>query len=83
LEGTTLLAGGMLNIGRRPTVDVAGAAQTIEVNLLGGFSGDLYGRQLQLLFVARLRDEQQFAGIEALKEQLGKDATAAAKVLGL
>ncbi len=80
-EGTTFLAGGMLNIGRRPTVDAAGAAQTIEVNLLEGFSEDLYGRQLRLLFVARLRDEQQFSGIEALKMQLGKDAEAAAEAL--
>ena len=81
LEGNRILAGGMLNIGRRPTVDVAGAPQTIEVHLLEGFSGDLYGRQLRLLFAARLRDEQQFAGIEALKEQLAKDAIAATQAL--
>ena len=83
LEGERILAGGMLNIGRRPTVDVAGAPQTIEVHLLEGFSEDLYGRQLRLLFIDRLRDEQHFAGIEALKAQLGKDAKAATEALGL
>lgn len=80
-EGADFLAGGMLNIGHRPTVAAAGAPQTIEVHLLNGFSGDLYHRQLRLLFVARLRNEQPFAGIEALKEQLGKDALAAAEAL--
>ncbi len=83
-EGETFLAGGMLNIGYRPTVAGADeAAQTIEVHLLEGFSEDLYHRQLTLKFTDRLRDEQKFAGLNALKMQLATDAAAAARILGL
>ena len=64
----------MLNIGVRPTID-ADLVQTIEVNLLG-FDGDLYEQVLTLEFVAWLRDEQKFAGLDALKTQLALDAQA-------
>ncbi|TGE16281.1 bifunctional riboflavin kinase/FAD synthetase [Hymenobacter elongatus] len=63
---------GMLNIGVRPTVGGA-LAQTIEVHLLD-FTGDLYGQLLTLQLVARLRDEQKFSGLDALKAQLAQDA---------
>ncbi|MBC8085162.1 MAG: bifunctional riboflavin kinase/FAD synthetase [Hymenobacter sp.] len=65
----------MLNIGIRPTVG-GDLAQTIEAHLLD-FSGDLYGQPLTLQFVARLRDEQKFDGLAALKAQLALDAEAA------
>ena len=64
----------MLNIGVRPTID-ADLVQTIEVNLLG-FDGDLYEQVLTLEFVAWLRGEQKFAGLDALKTQLALDAQA-------
>ena len=64
----------MLNIGVRPTVDTD-LVQTIEVNLLG-FDGDLYEQVLTLEFVAWLRGEQKFAGLDALKAQLALDAQA-------
>ena len=64
----------MLNIGVRPTID-ADLVQTIEVNLLG-FDGDLYEQVLTLEFVAWLRGEQKFAGLDALKAQLALDAQA-------
>ncbi|AWM33162.1 bifunctional riboflavin kinase/FAD synthetase [Hymenobacter nivis] len=65
---------GMLSIGVRPTVG-AGLAQTIEVNLLD-FSGDLYGQLLTLEFVAWLRGEEKYNGLDALKAQLALDAEA-------
>ena len=62
--------GGMLNIGYRPTVD--GKKRTTEVNIFD-FERDLYGQQLKIEFEARLRNEQKFTGLDALKEQLAKD----------
>ncbi len=63
---------GMLSIGVRPTVGEE-LAQTIEVNILD-FSGDLYGQALTLEFVAWLRSEKKFDGLDALKAQLALDA---------
>ncbi len=65
----------MLNIGVRPTV-AGNLAQTVEAHLLG-FEGDLYDQPLTVEFVARLRDEQKFDGLDALKAQLARDAEAA------
>jgi riboflavin kinase/FMN adenylyltransferase len=64
----------MLSIGVRPTIG-AGLAQTIEVNLLD-FSGDLYDQLLTLEFVAWLRGEEKYDGLDALKAQLALDAEA-------
>ncbi|QKG53453.1 bifunctional riboflavin kinase/FAD synthetase [Hymenobacter sp. BRD67] len=64
----------MLSIGVRPTIG-EGLAQTIEVNLLD-FSGDLYGQYLTLEFVAWLRGEEKYDGLDALKAQLSLDARA-------
>jgi riboflavin kinase/FMN adenylyltransferase len=65
----------MLNIGVRPTVG-GDVTQTVEAHLLD-FDGDLYDQPLTVQFVARLRDEQKFDGLEALKAQLALDAQAA------
>jgi riboflavin kinase / FMN adenylyltransferase len=69
----------MLNIGVRPTVG-GNLAQTTEAHLLG-FEGDLYDQPLTLEFVARLRDEQKFDGLDALKTQLARDASTARAAL--
>lgn len=71
--------GGMTNIGFRPTV--GGKERRFEVNLFD-FEGDLYGEELQVRFVSRLRGEQKFGGLDELKAQLAKDAAAAREVLG-
>lgn len=63
---------GMLNIGQRPTID-NDVRTTIEVHLLD-FTGNLYGREIHIDFLHRLRDEQHFANREALTEQLKHDA---------
>ena len=62
----------MLSIGVRPTIG-NDLAQTIEVNLLD-FSGDLYEQLLTLEFVAWLRGEEKYEGLDALTAQLALDA---------
>lgn len=69
---------GMMNIGTRPTFN--GHHQTLEVHLFH-FDQDLYGRQLSVAFVSRLREERRFDGPEALKAQLHKDALQAEELL--
>lgn len=61
---------GMMNIGKRPTFD--GDSMTLEVHILD-FDSDIYGKDVQLQFVQRIRDEQQFEGLEELKNQLNID----------
>jgi riboflavin kinase/FMN adenylyltransferase len=46
------------------------------------YDGDLYGQYLDVDFIARLRDEQKFESIEALVEQMHRDAAAARRVHG-
>jgi riboflavin kinase/FMN adenylyltransferase len=41
------------------------------------WEGDLYGVELELLFVQKLRQEERFASVEALRDQIGKDVAAA------
>ena len=61
---------GMMNIGINPTVD--GSKESIEVHFFE-FNEDLYGDALKIELLSRLRDEQKFESIEALKLQLQKD----------
>ena len=61
---------GMLNIGVRPTVD--GKELRVEVHLLD-FSGNLYGHKLRLTFVNRIRNEEKFESLEALKDRIKED----------
>jgi riboflavin kinase/FMN adenylyltransferase len=70
------LAGGVTNIGLRPSVAAGSARRTIETFLIG-FSGDLYGERLRLHLVDRLREEKKFAGLEELKEQIALDVAQA------
>jgi riboflavin kinase/FMN adenylyltransferase len=58
------------NIGYRPTVD--GHSLNVEAHLLG-FAGDLYGREVQLEIVARIRDERKFPNLQALVNQIQQD----------
>lgn len=69
---------GMMNIGFRPTVD--GTARTIEVNILD-FDEDIYGEEITVQFLKRLRDEKKFDGLEALKAQLEADREMAREVV--
>lgn len=66
---------GVANIGVRPSVESDGRAH-LEVHLLD-FAGDLYGRRLTVAFHHKLRDEQRFASLEALKAAIAADIAAA------
>ena len=61
---------GLTNIGTRPTFGET--ATTIETHVLG-YSGDLYGRDVRLGFVLRLRDERRFDDVDSLKAQIEAD----------
>lgn len=58
------------NFGRKPTV--GDVAPLLEVHLFD-FSGDLYGARIGVEFIAFLRDERKFDGLEALKAQIAAD----------
>lgn len=65
----------MVNIGIRPTFDGTGVSSdhpTVEAHIIGT-EEDLYGLHMRLEFVARLRDEQKFSSLSALRQQLEKD----------
>lgn len=64
----------VVNIGVRPTFD--GVRQVVEAHLLD-FAGDLYGSDLTLEFVVRLRSEKRFESVSALVEQIGSDVESA------
>jgi riboflavin kinase/FMN adenylyltransferase len=61
-----------VNIGVRPQFESHGHKPMVEAYLLD-FQGDLYGQDVRLDFVARLRDEGRFASVEALVEQMHVD----------
>ena len=69
---------GMMNIGMRPTFD--GHKRTLEVHVFR-LNEDLYGQQLLVSFVERLREEQRFENVESLISQLQQDAVLAEQIL--
>jgi riboflavin kinase/FMN adenylyltransferase len=69
----------VLNIGVRPTLQHPEPRLQVEAHLLD-FDGDLYGEELELTFVEKLRDEQKFPSLDALKEQIVRDIAAARRV---
>lgn len=71
-----------VNLGRRPTFYERADHSLLEAHLIG-FDGDLYGEQARVRFVAFLRSERKFDGIEALKTQLGHDIESASQILGV
>lgn len=70
---------GMMNIGVRPTFD--GNEQTLEVHLFD-FSEDIYGKNVQVRFFERIRDEKRFSGVNELKDQLKSDKEQTFEILG-
>lgn len=71
---------GMLNIGYKPTVTEE-KKLAIEVHIFD-FDKDIYNETVNIIFVERLRDEQKFPSLDALKTQLNNDKVAAKKILG-
>jgi riboflavin kinase/FMN adenylyltransferase len=71
---------GVANIGARPTV--SGRPQVKLETHLFDFSGDIYGRLVEVHFHHKLRDEQRFADLESLKRQIAVDVGRAREVFG-
>lgn len=72
IEGQTVF--GMMNIGTNPTVN--GKTHAIEVHFFN-FEANLYTAELKIAFLKRLRAEEKFKNIDALKAQLQQDKTTA------
>jgi len=66
------------SLGTRPTVD--GTDMLLEVHVFD-FAGELYGREIEVEFVAKLRDEVKFDSLDALTEQMKVDAARARDLL--
>jgi riboflavin kinase/FMN adenylyltransferase len=73
------LALGVTNVGVRPTVG-GEARRTLEVHLFD-VDRDLYGVRLRVHWVARLREERKFEGLEALRAQIARDAAEAKRLV--
>lgn len=69
---------GMVNIGNNPTFD--GLGLHVEVNVFD-FDGDLYGKEIELEIVHKIRDEKKFSGLDELKNQLIKDKEESIRIL--
>jgi riboflavin kinase/FMN adenylyltransferase len=69
---------GVASLGFRPTV--GGTEPLLEAHVFD-FDGDLYGRELEVEFVAKIRDEEKFASLDALVQQMHQDAAAARALL--
>ncbi len=77
-EGRRALA--VTNIGLRPTFDEGTQSPIVEAHLLD-FEGDLYAKEVSLVFVARLRAERRFHQPEALIDQIQRDIRQARRIL--
>lgn len=67
---------GVASFGFNPTVSSSGGGQKLEVHLFD-FQGNLYGDRLFVRFLHKLRDEEKFSDIEALRRQIAADIAAA------
>ncbi len=67
-----------VNVGVRPTFE-SGRGLLVEAHLIG-FEGDLYGKQLRIAFLERMRGEKRFESVEALVEQMQEDLLQAREI---
>ncbi len=79
IEGESMARRAAVNLGVRPTF--LGEVARLEAHF-PGFEGDLYGRSVRLVFLARLREERRFDSVEDLKAQLAADVRAAERATG-
>ncbi|VAV91565.1 FMN adenylyltransferase / Riboflavin kinase [hydrothermal vent metagenome] len=77
IEGEGPVLPGVVNIGTRPTLE--GKEERLEMHLFD-FTGDLYGRMLDVSLLHFLRDEKKFDGLDQLKNQIGQDIKKAQKL---
>jgi len=71
---------GVASLGTRPTVD--GVVPLLEAHVFD-FAGDLYGREIEVEFVEKLREEERFDSLDALVVQMDRDAAAARRILNI
>jgi riboflavin kinase/FMN adenylyltransferase len=69
---------GVASLGIRPTVN--GTEPLLEAHLFD-FDGDLYGKRIDIEFVARLREEAKFADLDTMVKQIDRDAAEAREIL--
>lgn len=69
---------GVANIGKNPTF--GNDALSVEAHIMD-FNGDLYGRDIRVHFVQRIRDEKKFNGIDELKDRISKDIELGRQIL--
>ncbi len=69
-----------VNVGVRPTFDT-GRGLLVEAHLIG-FDGDLYGQQLRIAFLERMRGEKRFDSVDELVEQMQRDVAEAQEIVG-
>jgi len=67
---------GVVNVGNRPTITPGATTTRLEVHLMD-FEGDLYGEQLDVVFVEHLRDEKRFPSRKELQQQIQHDVAEA------
>ena len=73
--------GGVLNIGYRPTFEEPDeVSQVVEVHIFD-FDEPVYGRELEAIFVRKLREELRFESVELLREQIRSDIREAGRLL--
>jgi riboflavin kinase/FMN adenylyltransferase len=65
---------GIASIGKKPTVN--GTSEELEVHIFD-FEGNLYGKQIEVALLHKLRDEQKFDSLQLLKQQIELDVEAA------
>ena len=70
--------GGMLNIGNRPTVD--GKERRIELHIFN-FNTNIYGKNVKISLITKIRDEIKFNNLDELKDQLKKDEIKSINIL--
>jgi riboflavin kinase/FMN adenylyltransferase len=70
---------GVASLGVRPTI-AGGGEPLLEAHLFD-FDGDLYGQRIEVEFIAKLRNEEKFADLDALRAQMDRDAAEARRIL--
>jgi riboflavin kinase / FMN adenylyltransferase len=78
IDGAGTARIGVASLGTRPTVD--GTEPLLETHVFD-FTGDLYGRELEIEFVAKLREELKFDSLPELVAQMHRDAAQARQIL--
>ena len=69
---------GMINIGNRPTLE--GKERRVEMNLFN-YSENIYGKEMKIFFIKRIRDEQKFKTLDDLSKQLKMDKLKTIKII--